>query len=181
VRGGLTHRMVVASGLLALVVGAAFTVLLFSIVDLRGSEQRSRQSEEGLVVANRLERLIVDAETGQRGFVITGQENFLEPWRAAQATFPQQAATLERLVADNPEQLTRAQRIVQAATSYLRDYSIPLVDAARRDPASARTVAMTAEDKRRVDAIRAESTTSWQPRTTSRWRGRVTPTRPPTA
>lgn len=155
-RGGLTRRMVVASSLLALVVGAAFAVLLFSVADLSGSEQRGRQSGEVLVVANRLERLIIDVETGLRGFVITGQDNFLEPWRAAQAAFPEQARTLERRVADNPEQLTRAQRIVQAATSYIRDYSVPLVDTVRRDPASARTVAVTAEGKRRVDAIRAE-------------------------
>ncbi|HEV8647971.1 MAG TPA: GAF domain-containing protein [Actinomycetes bacterium] len=63
---------------------------------------------------------------------------------------------LQRLVAGNPVQQRRAGRITQAATSYLRDYSVPLVAAARRDPASARTVAATQEGKRRVDAIRVE-------------------------
>jgi HAMP domain-containing protein len=54
------------------------------------------------------------------------------------------------------EQHRRAQRITRAATSYLQDYSVPLVAAARRDPASARTVAATDEGRRRVDAIRAD-------------------------
>ena len=148
--------MVVASGLLALVVGTAFAILLSSVADLRGSERRARQSEEVLVVANRLERLVVDLESGQRGFLITGQEGILQSWRAAQMAFPEQARTLERLVASNPEQRARAQRIAQATTSYIRDYSVPLVEAARRDPASARTVAATAEGERRIDAIRAE-------------------------
>jgi hypothetical protein len=40
--------------------------------------------------------------------------------------------------------------------SYIRDYSVLLVAAARRDPASARTVAATQEGKRRVDAMRQE-------------------------
>jgi signal transduction histidine kinase len=155
-RGGLTARMIVASGLLALVVGTAFAVLLSSVADLRTAERRARQSEEVLVVANRLERLIVDAETGQRGFLLTRQEDFLEPWRAAQATFGEQARTLERLVAGNRQQHARAQRIAEAGTSYIRDYSVPLIDAARRDPASVRTVAVTEEGKRRVDAIRDE-------------------------
>jgi CHASE3 domain sensor protein len=137
VRGGLTRRMVVASGLLALVIGAAFAVLLSSVADLRGSQHRARQSEEVLVVANRLERLVIDLETGQRGFVITGQERFLQPWCDARIAVPEQAATLERLVAGNPEQQARAQRIAQATTSYLRDYSVPLVEAAQRDPAAA--------------------------------------------
>ena len=87
-RGGLTRRMMIASGLLALVIATAFAVLLSSVADLRSSERRARHSEEVLVVANRLERLVVDLETGQRGFVITGQARFLQPWRDAQGAFP---------------------------------------------------------------------------------------------
>jgi CHASE3 domain sensor protein len=85
VRGGLTRRMVVTSGLLALVVGAAFAVLLVSIADLRNQERATTRAQQVLVSANQLERLVVDMETGVRGFVITGQERFLQPWRAAQA------------------------------------------------------------------------------------------------
>jgi signal transduction histidine kinase len=156
VRGGLTWRMVVASGLLALVIGAAFAVLLSSVADLRVSERRARQSEEVLVVANQLERLVVDLETGQRGFVITGEDRFLGPWQEARKAFPDQAQSLERLAADNPEQRARAQRITGAITSYLREYSEPLVAAARRDPATGRTEAVTEEGSQRIDAIRAE-------------------------
>jgi CHASE3 domain sensor protein len=83
VNGGLTRRMVVASGLLALVIGAAFAVLLVSVADLRDAEGLARHSEEVLATANQLERLVVDLETGQRGFVITGQERFLQPWQHA--------------------------------------------------------------------------------------------------
>ena len=155
-RGGLTRRTIVASGLLGLVVGAAFAVLLVSIIDLRAAGQRAIGSQQVLVVTNGLERRIVDLETSERGFVISGQETFLGPWTAAQAAIPVQAATLERLVADNPEQVARAQRIAQNGTSYIRDYSIPLVAAARRDAASVRTAAAMAEGKRRLDAIRAE-------------------------
>jgi CHASE3 domain sensor protein len=68
---------------------------------------------------------VADLETGQRGFVITGQDRFLQPWREARDALPGEAATLERLVADNPEQHARAQRITQATSSYLHDYSVP--------------------------------------------------------
>jgi hypothetical protein len=101
-KGGLTRRTVIASGLLAVIIGAAFGVLVLSIVDLNRVEQRSRRSEEVLVVANTFERLIVDAETGVRGFVITRSEEFLKPWQAAQIDFPDQARMLEQHVADNP-------------------------------------------------------------------------------
>src|SRR4029450_4599411 len=66
--GGLTRRTVIASGVLAVIIGTAFGVLVLSIVDLNRVEQRSRRAEEVLVVANQFERLLVDAETGVRGF-----------------------------------------------------------------------------------------------------------------
>jgi signal transduction histidine kinase len=156
VKGGLTRRMTVASGLLAVVIGAAFAVLLVSITDLHAAEQHARQSEEELIVANRLERLVIDTETGLRGFIITGQQNLLDPLHSAEADLPGQAATLEQLAADNPDQLARVQRITAAATSYIRDYASPLIGTARRDPAAARTVAVTDEGKQRMDVIRAE-------------------------
>ena len=146
--------MVVASSLLAIVVVAAFAVLLVSIADLRETDRSARHSEEVLSAANRLERLVIDIETGQRGFLITEEDGFLEPWRSARARFPTDARSLERLAADNPAQEARASRIRQAGTSYIRDYSIPLVNAVRRGDASARGVAVTAEGKRRVDALR---------------------------
>jgi signal transduction histidine kinase len=154
-RRGLTRRMAVASGLLTLVVVAAFVVLLLAITNLRESTELRRETREGLVAADELQRLIVDLETGLRGFVITGEERFLEPWNDARAAFPSRAKALERLVAGDPAQRGRVRQIVQAGTSYIRDYSVPLVDAVQRNDASARSVARTEEGKRRVDALRA--------------------------
>ena len=148
--------MLIASGLLALLIGAAFAVLLSSVADLRASERRARRSEEVLVVANRLERLVVELEAAQLGFVITNQARFLQPWQDARTALPGEGGTLERLVADSPAQQEQARRIVEATRSYLRDYSVPLVTAARRDPAAGRTVAATDEGRRRMDALRAE-------------------------
>jgi signal transduction histidine kinase len=148
--------MVVASVLLAVTVGATFAVLLSMIAQLRGAESRAKHSDEVLVLANRLERLVVDLETGERGFLITAQEDFLQPWIAAQVDFPEQAQRLEQQVADDPGQQSRARQITQAGTSYIEDYSVPLVEAARRDPASAGTATAIAEGKQRVDAIRAQ-------------------------
>jgi signal transduction histidine kinase len=148
--------MIVASGLLAVTVGATFAVLLSMIDHVREAEDRAKHSDEVLVLANRLERLVVDLETGERGFLITAQAAFLEPWTSAQADFPEQAQLLERQVADNPQQQTRAREITQAGTSYIEDYSVPLVEAAQRDPASAGSATAIAEGKRRVDAIRTQ-------------------------
>jgi signal transduction histidine kinase len=136
-------------------VGAAFGLLLSSAAELRGLQQRAHQAEQVLVEANLLERLVIDIETGLRGFIITGQEKLLQPWQTARAAIPAQVSKLEQL-ATGGDQLATAQRINQAIASYIDDYSIPLIDTTRHNPAAARTIAVTEEGKRRVDAIRAD-------------------------
>jgi signal transduction histidine kinase len=155
-RPGLTGRMVLASGVVALLVSGAFVVLLLAIDNLRESADETQDAREELTAADRLEKLVIDLETGLRGFVITRQGRFLDPWNEARAAFPRQAGMLERLVADDPGHLRRVRRITQEVRSYIRDYATPLVAAARRGEASARSVATTEEGRRRVDGLRAE-------------------------
>jgi signal transduction histidine kinase len=156
VRGGLTRRMVVASGVLALLIAAAFAILFLAIVNLREATDLRRRAREAQSAATVLETSVIDLETGLRGFVITGAERFLQPWNEARAAFPDRSATLERLVADEPVQLRRVQLIVGAVSSYIEDYSVPLLDAVRGNDPSARTIARTQEGKDRMDAIRSE-------------------------
>src|SRR4051812_33383432 len=97
VRGGLILRAVIASCLLVLLIGGGFAVLLVTIGELRDAGRQASQSREELSAADSLEKLVIDLETGQRGFVITRQERFLQPWSAARAAFPDQARRLVRL------------------------------------------------------------------------------------
>jgi signal transduction histidine kinase len=153
-RGGLTRRVAVASGLLVLIVAAAFAVLLVAIEDMRASGRQVLHSRAELTAASALEKLVIDLETGQRGFIITREERFLTPWEVAQRRFPEEARRLLRLT-DDSRQNARARGTVRAIESYVRDYSIPLVRAARRGDPAARGLAATAAGKRRVDTIRA--------------------------
>ncbi|SPL99791.1 putative two-component system sensor kinase [[Actinomadura] parvosata subsp. kistnae] len=160
-----------AGAVLALIVGGAFAVLLASIGDLRDARLREQRSAEVLTLANRLERLIIDMETGQRGFALTGEGSFLQPWQAAIDTFPGQASAMERLVAGIPAERALAEKITAAGDSYIDDYTVPLVEALRRDPDATGTprakegerrdpgatgTARAEEGKRRVDALRAD-------------------------
>ena len=154
-RAGLTRRMVLASGVVALLVSGAFVVLLLAIDNLREASDETRDVREELIAADRLEKLVIDLETGVRGFVITGEERFLDPWNEARDAFPRQGRRLERLVADDPEQLRRVRRIIQDSRSYIREYATPVVDDARRGEPSSRSVAVTEEGRRRVDRLRA--------------------------
>jgi len=148
-------RTAVVCALVSAVIAAAFAVLAVAIEGLRASESRANRALQVLVEANRLERLAVDMETGQRGYIITGERVFLQPWYRAKSQFPVQAKQLQRLASTSgADQIRRASQIDAAGNAYIRGYSIPLVALAERDLGAARTVAVTLEGKHQLDALR---------------------------
>src|SRR6266403_1539432 len=52
---------------------------------------------------------VVDAETGQRGYLLTGEEPYLEPYRATIKSIDQTIGNLKNLTSDNPNQQKRIQ------------------------------------------------------------------------
>lgn len=154
-RLGLTSLTVAAGGLLALLICVVFTVLLWAIGDANSSVSARRASRTALVEAGDMKQLLVDLETGQRGFVITEREPFLQPWRAARAAYPAAAQRFTESTT-SPEQQRAAEHITRGLESFLNDYSVPLVQMVRRGDATASGLTMTTEGKQRVDALRAQ-------------------------
>src|SRR5712691_927559 len=147
--------MFLASAALCVLVGTVFAVLVVSIGDLRSSSRLTAHSEEVVASANGFEKLVLDLETGVRGYALTHDDRFLEPWSAARTKLPESARSLEGLVSDNPDQERRARTIADAALSYLHDYSEPLVRQSRLHPKRGQAIIATGEGKRLVDALRA--------------------------
>jgi len=100
--------------------------------------------------------LLQDAETGQRGFVITGENGYLHPYEAAvEATVPTFARLRELLVgsAIQNAQMDRLESLIDAKLAELRE----VIELRRRNgfaPAGAR-IAM-GQGKQLMDAVRAE-------------------------
>ena len=151
---GLNGRIVLASVLLSLVVGSTFGLLIAGIDELRTSSREVDHSEAVIAAANRLQRLALDLETGQRGYVITGQPEFLDPLRRAVAAYPAQARSLAELVAAHPTQLRRARAIGRAIDSYRREWADRVIAVARHDRRAAQRLVATGRGRRRMDAIR---------------------------
>ena len=55
--------------------------------------------------------LLKDAETGQRGFLLTGNDKYLEPYTNAEAQLPATIQELQTLTADNPRQQSRIENL----------------------------------------------------------------------
>ena len=153
-RAGLLARIIVAFGGLGAGLAIVFALLLVAVSGLRHRSLEARHSQQVIATANGLQTLVIDFETGLRGFVITNQERYLRPWRTARAAYPREMSTLISLTRDNPSQQASARSIKRAIDDYLRLYSVPLVDFMRRNPAAAREVVAAGRGAQQVDAIR---------------------------
>ena len=99
-------------------IGASFAISLVSFILLglliyRSATETintSRWQSHTYQVLTSLENFLStlkDAETGQRGYLITGSEDYLQPYNAAIPVIDQKIAQLRKLTADNPSQQRR--------------------------------------------------------------------------
>ncbi len=94
-------------------------VSYLSVVRLKENAASVERTHE---VRNSLELLLAaatDSETAERGYVITGDESYLEPYRQAGAVVDGQTRRLRELTADNRAQQQRLDSVVALVTDRL--------------------------------------------------------------
>jgi len=82
-------------------------VAYFNLQTLRSNNDRVVHSHEVIVSLSGLLSTIQDAETGQRGFLLTNSDRYLEPYNAALVAIPRQLDDITRLTVDNDAQQRR--------------------------------------------------------------------------
>jgi methyl-accepting chemotaxis protein len=95
------------------------------------------------------------AETGQRGFVITGNAAFLPPYVQATETIPAALKQLMSLVSDNAQQLALIYSLKQATDSKLEELKSTVATRERQGFAAAQTLVVERQGKEAMDRIRA--------------------------
>jgi CheY-like chemotaxis protein/signal transduction histidine kinase/CHASE3 domain sensor protein len=82
--------------------------------------------------ANALIKLMIDQETGLRGYALTMNEEFLEPYKAAEITIQSELADLRELVSDNPSQVNKLDKIMTSMTGWQQEYAQPAIEVTRK-------------------------------------------------
>ncbi|WP_339481370.1 response regulator [Pseudomonas sivasensis] len=103
---------------------------------------------------NESSKLTVDLETGMRGFLITGDEHFLDPYEVAKPRIIADLRNLQQLVADNPQQVDRLKRL-EAMQDEWNKYAQSMIDM-QRQSGDYRGAVKAGRGKRLTDEIRKE-------------------------
>ncbi len=123
----------------------------------RDAEQLVTQTLRVINASGLLLSVMEDAETGERGFLLTGEERYLQPYQSALSTESQARRNLRLLIADNSSQLARMDKLDALVESKLAVLSrgIALYRTQGRDAALA--LIFMGEGKRSMDEIRGLS------------------------
>lgn len=153
-----------ALGLVAVVLFfvAAGGVAYWNVSTLMGNALLTTHTHDVLTALDDVLALMKDAETGQRGFVITGESQYLDPYNAALGRIDARLADLGRLTADNPDHQARLPALRESVAA--RQAQLAEVIATRRDRGfeAARAIIATDRGKAAMDGIRVRVETMEQ-------------------
>jgi methyl-accepting chemotaxis protein len=144
--------------------GFALTLIIFVIVGMTSWRNVEKTTEDAAWVAHTQDVLastagllsaLQDAETGERGFIITGDARYLEPYRTGVAAVEAHRQRLIDLVSDNPVQVARAQTLGPVITARLRVLEQGIETRRTGDFAAAEQVVAAGHGKENMDQIRA--------------------------
>jgi PAS domain S-box-containing protein len=151
-----THyrRATVAFAVAVAVVGA---LGLLSLVRLRATlavGDEARQTVQALrtieVVLGRLR----DLEAGQRGYLLTGDEGYLEPYIAGRARLPRDLRRLRRLLGSDPDQAVRMLQLEPLVAQKVTELELSLARRRTQGADAAMAIVRTDFGKGTMDAMR---------------------------
>ena len=114
--------------LIALGFTVSFVMLLviaavgyFSIARIWNNAHKMGQTYAVIDQLSKLTSVLKDAETGQRGYLLTGNDTYLEPYRLANASIDSVTKQLRDLTAANPAQTRRLEQALPLIQSKMAE------------------------------------------------------------
>ncbi len=141
---------------------AGLLIMLIAILSFwlfRQSEDADRWQKHTFLVmdkANVLLSSLKDTETGQRGYMLTGEKTFLEPYLVERDSIPSQLAELRQLTQDNPIQQRRFNVLAPLVEAKLLEMKTVLTLYSNHHTEDALKILRSGSGKQMMDEIRAE-------------------------
>lgn len=106
-------------------------VVYFSISSITDASRWVNHTYEVIRNAESVSAAVIDMETGQRGFMITGNEEYLAPFNLGKTKFDTLIKKGKGLTSDNPQQGARWDEVRELQSKWLMQVANPEIDARR--------------------------------------------------
>ena len=153
-RWTVAAKLVAGFGLALLILLSIGIVAYQAIGRLMFTSERVAHTHEVLTQLELVLGSLKDAETGQRGYLLTGVESYLEPYDAANRQIVEHLGQVEKLTADNPNQQVRLPRLRSLVGEKLAELSETIELRKSNGFNAALELVLTDTGKRVMDDIR---------------------------
>ncbi len=150
-------KLALAFGPILLVTAISGLMTNSSLSFIEKSVGWTEHTHEVLENLDALTASMVDQETGLRGYLVSGDEDFLAPYHDGLENFEKHFAKVKSLTSDNPAQQARLDRLHKAAGTWQKDVAEREI-ALMSDPATqdeARRLEASGIGKASMDSVRA--------------------------
>ncbi len=143
-----------AGAIIFFLVSGAFAYI--NLKTLRENTEAIVHTHNVIVALDELLSATQDAETGQRGFLLTNNDRYLDPYMVATAAIPQKLERIAQLTSDNPNQVRRVPVLAQHVNAKLSELEETIDLRRRQGLAEALAVVTSDRGKAEMDGIRAQ-------------------------
>ena len=153
----MTVGQIVPIGFGIILTLASISTIINEVVKANVSETRklTAQETEVQILLKTVEKSTVDAETGQRGYLLTGVDRYLEPYESGRKTFQSSIESLQKLIIDSNQRL-RLQKVEQSGQQKFAELAETIsLKKAGKDKEVLTTV-LTDKGKKIQDELRAQ-------------------------
>ncbi|MCG7403032.1 diguanylate cyclase [Caballeronia zhejiangensis] len=153
---GDRDRFIALYAMIAAALISCAAAFVYEATVIAASQARAQISVDVLETANRVLHDLENLETGQRGYLLTNDEAYLQPYRSGLRDLDDAVLRLHGLVADDETSATIVRRIEHIKNDKVREVSrtLDLARIGNRDEALA--LVQTGEGKHYMDALRAD-------------------------
>ncbi|WP_437290009.1 methyl-accepting chemotaxis protein [Sorangium sp. So ce406] len=118
------------AAMVVIVLGLAGTAYK-RFAELDEARSWDQHTYEVMLATSEIMESLLDTETGERGFIITGVESFLEPYRSGRDRFEQSMSRARELTRDNPRQQARLDKVDKLQDEWLSSVLEPIIQQRR--------------------------------------------------
>jgi len=140
--------------LAAAVLFALFVVNVLMLAGIQASRSWISRTRQAHALLSAIRGSLADAETGQRGFLLTGRADYLQPFQLAAGAIPASLADLKRLTIDDPAQKPDVAELESLATRKLDELRGTVELYRRGETAAALAIVRSDQGKALMDGAR---------------------------
>lgn len=144
----------------AVPLGFLVAITLYQLLDNVPQARLAREETKKAFLIRRtattLDRAVRDAERGQRGYLITGRDAYLEPYRSAKEKIPGLISDLQRLTSNDPDEQHRLLSLQADLTTKINELAATIAARQEHGFEAAQAIVNTDAGRAAMDSITAD-------------------------